>query len=437
MNYKNSSKIIVTFSLIFFLLGGIFIFCFPRPAEAQEENSGLRILYQGSLSDPEENPVEDGNYNMRFLIYDSETEGNLLWQEEYVLYNAIPVKTGKFRVVLGRTKPIVFSVEQGPYWLEIAVGNPVENDEIVWDISVKSRKKIISLSELLKEEKLDYLQEDGLTEGEWESIFQLLEEKLGEQPEMVFLFDLEQLGTSDGGFSSQLFGLLKNLINFLDEKISEMGNKISEMGTQINEVLKRMEDMTLILLNMGEKIDRLYQVLVVDKGLSSGETISPIGETKNYTAQRFERMVIRGGESSIRVFNQSVEGESLIFISFLDDPGCPWWISEKVPGISFNISLEEPSSQDLRFDYWILDEGEQQFLPPATATQNQSPEEPSVGSEEEQTEATTTIEATTTVDNQSSGEQNQPTSSGVSSEEQSSGSPEEILPQNNQESQPE
>jgi hypothetical protein len=328
--------------------------------------------------------------------------------------------------------------------LEIAVGSPIENNEIIWDIGVKSRKKIISLSDLLKEEGLDYLKEDGLTEKEWESIFQLLEEKLGKQPEMVFLFDLEQLGTGGNSFSSQLSIILKNLINFLSEKISEMGNKLLEIGEKIDEVSTKLEGITLTLLNIGEKIDRLYQVLVIDRGLDSEGLLSESNGIKKYTAQKFERLIIKKEESSIRIFNQSIETESLIFVSFLDDPGCSWWISEKVPGSSFDISLKEPASQDLRFDYWILDEeGGQQLLPSTTTDRNQLPEEQPAESEkpgeseEEQAEETTTIEATTTIDNQLSGEQSQPVSpemnSGTNNEEQPLESSEELPPQNNQE----
>ena len=97
------------------------------------------------------------------------------------------------------------------------------------------------ISKFLKEEELSYLEEDGLTEDEWETIFQLLEEKLGKQPNLVVLFELEQVGEVGIGeaanFGSQLFDILQNLINFTSEKISEIGDKIYEIGEKIKECL--------------------------------------------------------------------------------------------------------------------------------------------------------------------------------------------------------
>jgi hypothetical protein len=351
MNYGNFLKLIVSFLLIIVLLGGTFYF--SESATAQEEVSDLRILYQGNLSDSEGNPVEDGKYNMRFAIYDSETEGNILWQEEHTFYNTIFVKDSQFKIILGRMVSVNLDLDQGPFWLGVAVGQETEEGKIVWDIGMEPRKKIVSLSDLLKEEGLGSLREDGVTEEEWEVIFQLIEEKLGEQPDLVVLFNLEQIeeaasgGSVDSNF--QLFNVLKNLINFISEKLSEIGEKINEM-------LVRLDEIVSALSNIGNKIDVLYQVLVIDKGLAPAENLSVPSEGTIYANQKVERLIFRKGETSIRISNQAIKEESLIFVSFLDDPGDGWWISEKVPGHSFTISMGDPAPQDLRFDYWVLDE---------------------------------------------------------------------------------
>ena len=67
----------------------------------------------------------------------------------------------------------------------------------------------------------------------------------------------------------------------------------------------------------------------------------------------------------------------MIFISFLEDPGSSWWISEKIPGSSFNISLEAPVEKDLIFDYWILnedkEEGSESLNPPVVQPEDLLP----------------------------------------------------------------
>ena len=354
MNYKNFLKLTINLLLIISLLGAGF--CFPRLVKAQEELSNLRILYQGNLSDSEGNPVEDGRYNIRFRIYDVQEEGDILWLEEYTFYNAIFVKDGQFKIILGRTDSIHLNLDQPSFWLGITIGNSTDEGEITWNEEMKPRKRIITLSELLKEEGLSQLEEDGLTEEEWEIIFQLIEEKLKTQPDLVILFNIEQLketGTEIvGDFGSKLFDVLKNLINFISEKLSEIGEKIDN-------VLTKLEDMSSILADMKQKIDVLYDVLVVDKGLApveiETEQMEDSSEGINYSKQKIERLIFREGETSARISNQLIEKESLIFVSFLDEPTSSWWISEKIPGYSFTISLKEPASQDLRFDYWILD----------------------------------------------------------------------------------
>ena len=363
MDYLKFKKIILNFLLIITFLS--FSFCFVETIQAQEENSGLRILYQGNLLDGQGKPVEDGNYNMRFSIYDAEIKGNIIWQEEYVFYNAVSVKNSRFRIILGRINLLNLKIEQGPFWLAVSLGQSTESDEIVWSLGTEQRKKIMSLSEFLKQEGLGHLEEGGITEKEWEEIYKLLEEKMGQQPNLILLFDLEQMGTAGKDSDNRLFDILKTFINFISEKISELGDRIAELGKKLDEVLTKLNEITSVLFNMGKKIDRLYQVLVADKGLESGEPLTSIDEMNNYSSRKFERLVIKEGESSIRIFNESIKAESLIFISFLDDPGSQWWISEKVPGDSFSLSLKEPASKNLIFDYWILNEEEQLIQLPA------------------------------------------------------------------------
>jgi cysteine-rich repeat protein len=55
------------------------------------------------------------------------------------------------------------------------------------------------------------------------------------------------------------------------------------------------------------------------------------------------------------VINSLVEEDCKIFISFASDTGGrTWYISEKIPGYGFKLSLNYPASKPLKFDYWIV-----------------------------------------------------------------------------------
>ena len=413
MHYKKFLKLITNLLLVISLLGAGF--CFSKPISAQvetntQEDTGgiqeeteeetspqeepeppknLRILYQGDLADAEGNPIEEGRYNMRFGIYDVAEEGNILWEEEYIYYNAISIKDGQFKIILGRTNPIELDLSQGSFWLGVTIGTVTEEGEISWDKEMEPRKRIIALSKLLEEEGL--LEKEELTDKKWEEILQLIKEKLGEQPDLVILFDLEQFGEIGaeevpGGFSSTLFNLLQNLINFISEKLSEIKDRISEIGEKVDIVLLKLEGIGSVLADIKYKIDVLYDILVVQKGLGSAQIPETSLEEMNYNKQKVESLILKEGETSVRIFNQLVKEESLIFVSFLDEPGSSWWIAEKIPGHSFTISLQEPAPQDIRFDYWILDEEEvkEQTSSPAALPSAGQPEEEIIPAEEQE-----------------------------------------------------
>lgn len=336
----------LSFSILLVAIG---CFCVFDYLNAQA-SANIRIFYQGTLADSKGNPVEDGRYNMRFAIYDSQEEGNILWQEEYTFWEAVFVKDGKFQVILGRKNPLNLDFEKGPYWLGVAVGEESEIGEITWNIGVEARKKIISLSQIIDQE--------GLDKKTAEDISKLVEEKLGNQPNLVIVFNLEDIektkekgAVGPGGFS---IGVFQDLVVFIGEKISWIVDKLSEIGEKIGEILIKLESIKSTLVDIARKIDVLYNILVTDKELVSQESPES-SEEIIYTYKKIERLVLKGGERSVKVFNESIKEDSLVFISFLDDPGSSWWISEKTDG-QFTISLKEPAPKDLTFSYWILNE---------------------------------------------------------------------------------
>jgi len=339
--------------LILILFGSAFYFA--KSVRAQTIVSDLRILYQDEIKDTDGTLIQDGKYNIKFVIYDQEQGGKALWEEDHIFYDAIYVKDGKFKIVLGRLAPLELNFNQPSFWLGSAMGKLDESNNINWESEMKPRKSIISLKELLREKGLEQLQDDGLTDEEWQTIFALIEEKLKEQPNLVILFDAEQLknfGEAGGQAGSKLFDVLQNLITFISDKISQILEEISKIGEKIDNVSARLEGISSLLADIKFKIDVLYKIFVEDKGLAPAQ--SPL-ET-SYSNKKIERMVFKSGEVSLKIFNQSIKENSLIFISFSQDPGSSWWVSEKIPGFSFNLSLSSPSEKDLIFDYWILNE---------------------------------------------------------------------------------
>ncbi|GEM_PF-2027357 len=79
------------------------------------------LSYQGVLRDSGGDLVEDGSYSIRFLIYDDESGGALLWSETQNL----PVADGLFNAVLGSDTLLGLDFDE-TYWLGISVNGGAE-----------------------------------------------------------------------------------------------------------------------------------------------------------------------------------------------------------------------------------------------------------------------------------------------------------------------
>jgi hypothetical protein len=69
-----------------------------------------KINYQGRLTDAAGTAKPDGQYNMKFRIYDSASGGTLLWSETRETTNRVTVTNGQFNVRLGAVTTIPDSV---------------------------------------------------------------------------------------------------------------------------------------------------------------------------------------------------------------------------------------------------------------------------------------------------------------------------------------
>ncbi|TAK95243.1 hypothetical protein EPO05_04565, partial [Patescibacteria group bacterium] len=86
-----------------------------------------QINYQGKLTDTANVAIPNGNYDMRFYIYDALTVGNLLWTGTHTTANSNPVAVtgGIFSVLLGsgtgNTLDLDFDTDS--YYLEVEIYN--------------------------------------------------------------------------------------------------------------------------------------------------------------------------------------------------------------------------------------------------------------------------------------------------------------------------
>lgn len=105
---------------IIFLLQAVTV---PKTAAQQDKDlevqssHSLLISYQGRLTDPDGNPVADGNHTIVFSLYGQESEGTALWQET----QNIETNNGVFSAQLGAVNSIDTLTFNRPFYLGIQV----------------------------------------------------------------------------------------------------------------------------------------------------------------------------------------------------------------------------------------------------------------------------------------------------------------------------
>ena len=99
------------------------------PSLSEADRGVGTIPYSGKLADATGQPVADGLYDLRFSLYDVETEGVPLWSEGQ---SGIQVRNGDLTLRLGRVTRIPGSVLGAPaLWLSVAVRGPGEAEYTV------------------------------------------------------------------------------------------------------------------------------------------------------------------------------------------------------------------------------------------------------------------------------------------------------------------
>ena len=97
------------------------LICLPLSAQIPQ-----KISYQGVLTDNYNNPL-NGQYNMKFRLYDTETGGSPLWNETQ---DTVRVTNGIFNVLLGENTSLSGVAFDVPYWLTIEVAGTLLSPRI-------------------------------------------------------------------------------------------------------------------------------------------------------------------------------------------------------------------------------------------------------------------------------------------------------------------
>lgn len=334
-----------------------------------------QVYFSGKLSTAEGEIVADGNYHLRFFIYDSEQSSNPLWEEAFTGSERLPVINGQFQVILGQKTPLTFDFKEKRYWLGIQVGG--KEDMPSWDEEMKPRLSITTLEELLLAGKVELSPQEFIealisefetqatsTENlTQEAFLKFIQGKLaGATSTAVFISPqtlnllLEQFIAFQEGkkeepavefqenIFSQLAGFFSRIIETISQKLSQIFERLTEIFARLTKIQEGIDYIISLLQNRNS--------LLLQERPSSQEPLYNLEDL----AQDSGQVIIKKGEISARIFSHLVSTSSRIFVSPAGPIKGLWWISERKEGDSFTVSLLMPPEEDLLLDYWIVAE---------------------------------------------------------------------------------
>lgn len=113
------------------------------------------INYQGRLTDKDDNPLT-GNFLVTFRFYDTEKEGQSIWEEGHILN----IKNGMFNVLMGSVKPLEIDFNKD-LWLGM---------EVASDGEMAPRIKLASSVYALNAKSIDMISSSQLLRNDIDSI---------------------------------------------------------------------------------------------------------------------------------------------------------------------------------------------------------------------------------------------------------------------------
>ncbi|MFZ5365021.1 MAG: hypothetical protein ACOZBH_02370 [Patescibacteria group bacterium] len=125
-----------------------------KPAEAAASQF---INYQGKLLDTSGIEVDNGQYHVRFKMYNAGTGGSLLWSESWDnTTTTATVDAGLFTLKLGEVNPFPATLDfqtESEYWLSVEIGGSGATP--TWDGEMTPRKEITAVAYAMNADKLD------------------------------------------------------------------------------------------------------------------------------------------------------------------------------------------------------------------------------------------------------------------------------------------
>jgi len=364
-------------SIAWFIAGIIFlVFAFAGFSKAQT-TPGLQILLSGKLIDAEGTTEQTGKFNISFALYETASSTDNIWSEVFSGDNKVIVENGIFQVSLGLQNPFNVDFENNTYLLGVSIGGT--SDVPQWDQEMTPRIQVTTLKNLLFSGKIIMTEE--------ELVNALIEEfknntsstdKLTQTAFINFLKQkLAQAGTSAVIISPNTISLLleqvlkiqedyeqslekqtfwQSLLNFftkifdaIAEKLGKISDKITEIFYRLDTIDRGISKIINILENQNPQSASLAPTI-----LPTVDQQSSINYDANFLVKDLGKIILRTGETTIRVFSQYITENTKIFVLPIEEIQDIWWISDRKIGEYFEISITQSQGQDLDFEYWII-----------------------------------------------------------------------------------
>ncbi|MDD3783906.1 MAG: hypothetical protein PHY37_02825, partial [Candidatus Portnoybacteria bacterium] len=137
--------------------------------------------------------------------------------------------------------------------------------------------------------------------------------------------------------------------------IIETSNPILPTSELMASVIQGFKDLGIEIYNGIIKVAQIVvKTLVVEK--NSDQTQSSIGEG-----------TIKAEETSVIIESNQVLPTSKIFVTFRSDYGSRWWIGYQEKG-RFTVNIADPLSENVKFDWWIVQTEQVEIVETATET---------------------------------------------------------------------
>lgn len=358
------------------IAGAVLGLIFSLGAFAQEEN--LKIFFSGLLRNSQGETAETGSYNMRFSLYQSPTTTDVLWQEEFLGENKVNIISGKFQVILGSQNPFSLDIKNDKYWLGASVGG---SEEIpIWDEEMKPRIPVVTLESLFLDGSLEVSHEEfikALLEEfkqsatssqalDQRAFLRFLQEKLmGAEGQAVIIspqalnllfeeilnFESDVTNVLPEGFWASLLQFFRDILNTISQSLTQVFEQLNEIVARLVNIETKQDEIISILTDGASEEDTLG-LEQIENDIQRTPMVSRFGT--EFIVEDFGEALILQGETTVKVFSPYLTNNSKIFVTPKSPIEGMWWISDKLLGEYFEVSILTPPSQDLRLDYWII-----------------------------------------------------------------------------------